>query len=1132
MKTGFRRFFLILTALVMTVVSLPLSTASAGNADRLCADITFVIDTTGSMGRYIRSVVSNLSKFIDAIQGNGIDYRLSLVEFRDVTFDPVPVRTHMFGDSAWTDDYESMRDALGDLYADGGGDNEETPSNALYDLPKGRAGVKQFVFLLTDAGFKSSADSGDVIDMSRAIDKLLRDGSLVTVVGNTDHKDAYSDLYTKTDGIFIDITSADYYLLMLQVAEWITDYVKDVIPGTFKYPGTYNDERDSSADYYYSDGYFLESGTRYNEHLATMSLCLELSAWSTWETNKWEPDMYRNAEELLGGIGFEGFEASGDWGSEPTMHSIGAVAAYKPVTLGKGGRSTPQDFTLIALAVRGGGYYSEWGGNFALGESGEHYGFAAGRDKVLEFLRQYIAEHEITGRIKIWLVGYSRAGAVANMVAGRLDEQAHDGRIGISELPDSVTLTNDDLFCYAFEPPQGATKEETGDTSLFTNIHNIVNLNDPVPYVAMSSWGFDRYGGGTKYEHILPHASSNAFGSALKIMKEELKKLDAGIPDTGRKKGENGKPKHIEYQIAEYAQKLVPDVNWTKIAVSGAFGFAAGSFIGGPYIGMKLVDSANRTGAVLDSIVNQTLTGAFSSRDHYFIDGIEEGLTGFIEWYMSYDERYTKDKKLADLAEGLFTVFSKRIKADDYAFLRGCFDTMFCIKWDYSSEERKKDVSKQCSEFVQDCVLEWLRTVFTDEKDVKKAYDLLGNVITALKQLISTEVISLKETGNSDLVNLLTVPLAGYSIFQPHYPEITLAWLRSQDSYYTDTPVKLYMPDIVRRVSINCPVKVRVYDEDGTEVVFVDDPKRIVTDTLNCCFIGGDDEVRLDLPGDGDYRVEFEPTGDGTMSMSVSEYSIIRNEVVRSVGYLDVPIVKGETLTAGVPAVPEAEYDAYLTGSTVNYDFTDAVGAPIAPTVSSSGAGSAVKYRVTAASSDEMLGSVTGGGEYADGMFAAVEAVPHTAGEFGGWYIGSELVSADPVYRFPVRNDTELRAVFTEKTVYKVTFRASGSGSVPDITVECPAGTSVVLWAQPDDGFVFDRWTGPEGTVFADAGDPGTVFTVPARDTELTAVFRDSVPADTHASPWLKALYVMLLIGALALVVFIGVMKSQRRAKY
>lgn len=94
-----------------------------------------------------------------------------------------------------------------------------------------------------------------------------------------------------------------------------------------------------------------------------------------------------NAEALLNEIGFIGFDHNyADFAEEgilgkPTKDSIGVVAANKPVSFG--GRK----YTLIAVAIHGGGYEREWASNFTIGESGDHEGFSEARDTVIAFLK-------------------------------------------------------------------------------------------------------------------------------------------------------------------------------------------------------------------------------------------------------------------------------------------------------------------------------------------------------------------------------------------------------------------------------------------------------------------------------------------------------------------------------------------------------------------------------------------------------------------------------------------------------------------------------------------------------------------------------------------------------------------------
>lgn len=76
--------------------------------------------------------------------------------------------------------------------------------------------------------------------------------------------------------------------------------------GIFRYPG---DGRDYSAVYYYDDQYFSNSSYIYNEHLATMSLCLEMSAWGSEETAGYR-DKSKNAKNLLTETGFTEIETN------------------------------------------------------------------------------------------------------------------------------------------------------------------------------------------------------------------------------------------------------------------------------------------------------------------------------------------------------------------------------------------------------------------------------------------------------------------------------------------------------------------------------------------------------------------------------------------------------------------------------------------------------------------------------------------------------------------------------------------------------------------------------------------------------------------------------------------------------
>jgi hypothetical protein len=217
-----------------------------------------------------------------------------------------------------------------------------------------------------------------------------------------------------------------------------------------------------------------------------MSLCLNLSAWGSEDAGSNYALKMANARDLLSELGFVGFDhnfmdfSHNGIAGKPTKDSIGAVAANKSVKV-KG-----KNYTLIALAIRGGGYESEWASNFTLGIGMQHEGFSDARDQVLAFLQSYISENGISGDIKLWLTGYSRAAAAANLLAGQIDEG------GVS-FP-GCTLALPDLYAYTFETPAGASERDNVSDPAFDNIFNIINLSDPVTKVAPKAWLFARYG--------------------------------------------------------------------------------------------------------------------------------------------------------------------------------------------------------------------------------------------------------------------------------------------------------------------------------------------------------------------------------------------------------------------------------------------------------------------------------------------------------------------------------------------------------------------------------------------------------------------------------------------------------------
>lgn len=276
----------------------------------------------------------------------------------------------------------------------------------------------------------------------------------------------------------------------------------ETITGTVMFNAGHDDSKtDHPCPFTYSDEYFTLTGYNYRQDLATVTMAMCFAAG-----NVADPAMYKegpaNLIDFFDQIGFKNFEANKDFTERPGRNTFGVGIANKVIYI------DGEKYTVIGIGLRGCGYYAEWAGDLNVGLEGEHTGFAICRDTALAFLKDYLAKHtEITGKVKLWCTGYSRGAAGTNMLGGAIDDIiASGGSIG-----KNVELSADDMYFYCYEPPMGADVNKIG-SSIYNNIHNIVNYNDLVVKVAPECMGFGRYG----VDHVLPSAKLDDNYDALK----------------------------------------------------------------------------------------------------------------------------------------------------------------------------------------------------------------------------------------------------------------------------------------------------------------------------------------------------------------------------------------------------------------------------------------------------------------------------------------------------------------------------------------------------------------------------------------------------------------------------------------
>jgi uncharacterized protein YegL len=436
-----------------------------------------VLDTSESMlGEPLKQMKDSAKIFVKSVMDASGDNKVALIAFNSLP----DVMSGFVG----VDKLNIITDHIGRLRASGGTNVADAVLEArkLLDavaLPD-RPDITYNIVLLSD-GIPNDV-TGALQRATEAKDK----GYYIYTLGyfHTVGFDVQGRIFLENcqNGGYFDVKdSTDLEFAFGQIANDIRKLTGPFTYGSSrKQPGT-NTYRDYVERYYYDDAYFSgpSRANKPSAHLSTMSLCLAMSAFNSNNGGDDYSNRSGNAQKLLKDLGFSGVAVNKWFTQMPESDSIGVIAGSKDLEYGG------KDYTLIAVAIRGGGYQQEWASNVTVGMFGDHEGFSEAKDNVLKFLEQYVSHYDITGNIKLWITGYSRGGAVANLVGGALD--------GGKKISENVTLELDDMFVYTFEAPKGSVYS-LGKTDKYRNIFNIVNPNDIMTYIAPGVWNFTSYG--------------------------------------------------------------------------------------------------------------------------------------------------------------------------------------------------------------------------------------------------------------------------------------------------------------------------------------------------------------------------------------------------------------------------------------------------------------------------------------------------------------------------------------------------------------------------------------------------------------------------------------------------------------
>jgi hypothetical protein len=760
---------------------------------------------------------------------------------------------------------------------------------------------------------------------------------------------------------------------------------------------------DWTSDYYYSDDYFKTSAYEYNNSLATMSMCLELSTWASprfsgWYNRSVTPDKEAFYQDklvnvktlLLGnpfeiakysatdvdgsiamlnkGLGFDHFSANEFWESEPTTSSIGVCAARKQIQDASG-----ETYTLVALVIRGGTYGKEWASNFLVNRGIVHSGFSEAQINVIEWLETYMGSFgskfgtNESDKIKLWCVGYSRGAAVANMVCGWLDDRL-DYFYG-------KTLTKENIYCYTFETPKGVAKQY--NTGAYNNIHNSIYFNDVVPLVALQQWGFYRYNYENDYYYPNARLNSEAYNKLIGSVKKNLKELQTSksvldyygvhtyLSDTKDYTAVLGDDLEVKYVILENGE-------------------------------LKLATRTREQYGILLCGIDYLST--VISKDQYVSD------------YQNLVTKFFEDMNGDGLEEynRIIERFIVMLNEEDHPFLEWLLKNVVIKSWltspdnDVFNTENVVKVAKYKIE--KDYINEYYRRYGEGDRQLIEAIQSLAYMVVddVVEDVMSHSLYSLNTIAEF-VQYILTIK------GDAHIPFVSLAWLRALDPNY-GCEYEYKQNKLMRIYRINCPVNVYAYNGEN-EILRIENDEISGTGDVYA-YINENNEKIVYLPSDSAYRIEVVPYDNGVLNISVAECNPLTDQNVRLENYYDIEIKEGDVVSLDVPEIREEDVTSYDDGSTVDY------------TVSFNGSGISSDETYSGADEiEELLYSVTinvegaegyasGAGKYTAGSFAQLSAACPHGRTFKGWYSGDELLSEEETFRFAVRSDTVITARF------------------------------------------------------------------------------------------------------------------------
>lgn len=563
-----------------------------------------------------------------------------------------------------------------------------------------------------------------------------------------------------------------------------------VLRGVVEFPATANDKGDREGAFYYSDGYFM-GDTSYNNHLATMSANLAMAAMYSNVGNDSEPYEYRdksnNFRQLMSDIGCKDKDIHiNDFNvKRPTTSSIGVGIASKKIG----------SDTLVIIGVRGAGYEAEWASNVSIDQSGEAGGFSYAAYQVYSELNKYLKNKGIDGKTaKFWISGYSRAGATSNLVAKRI--------------VDAYDKNGERTFAYPIEAPKGGLRSEEKTGYNYDCIHNVLNTNDIVPWVAPGEMKFVRYG----VDHFVP-GNNTSSGSYTPFSNYVDQKADNTISDyeVGSSTYKSQKTKMLN-QLKALNDDIVYDDYFHAASINYVTGAAFSRF------DFQFIDETNDHSYTPENFIpdffkkfqawgfdyNNDSTSSRATSNPTITDGpnIRKNYAGMSIMSSATSSKGSTFQEAVALLCGIVFTMPGEQKAQLMNVTDGIVDrigisNILSIYTRYIN--KNLSAFSNNNTFYDDCETIWKALTELSTEDEAKGYhslkeymseDELDEIHTALPALLYPLLTYIgydyKYEGQDQAG---TLAYNAGRLIQNHYPEVAVSWIRSYDSYYTNSSI-------------------------------------------------------------------------------------------------------------------------------------------------------------------------------------------------------------------------------------------------------------------------------------------------------------------------------------------------------